>query len=144
IDARGIELSARAELGAFTLSGGWSLVDAEVEAGGAALGLDGLRPAQTPRHSLSTTLAWDGGGARRASLTARYIGSQFEDDTNAVRIPDALTFDAAAAWPLAKGIALEARAENLTDARVVAGIGGAGVVERGTPRTLWLGLRFGR
>lgn len=144
IEARGIELSARLDLGAVSLSGGWSLVDAEVEADGAAVGLDGLRPAQTPRHSLSSTLAWDGGGMRRASVTARYVGSQYEDDTNDVRIPDALTFDAAAAWPVAEGIALEARAENLTDARVVAGITGAGVVERATPRTLWIGLRLER
>jgi hypothetical protein len=38
---------------------------------------------------------------------------------------------------------LEARAENLLDARVVAGISASGVVERATPRTLWIGLRFG-
>lgn len=144
IVARGVELSARLRLGAVSLSGGWSLVDAEVRADGAAATLDGLRPAQTPRHSLSSTLAWDGGGARRVSVTARYVGSQYEDDTNDVRIPDAFTLDAAAAWPLARGVSLEARAENVTDARVVAGIGGAGVVERATPRTLWIGLRFGR
>ena len=39
-------------------------------------------------------------------------------------------------------LALEARGENLTDEEVVAGISGAGIVERGTPRTLWLGLRW--
>ena len=80
---------------------------------------------------------------RRASLTARYIGSQYEDDLNTTLIPDAFTVDAALAWPLAKGIAVEARGENLTGARVVAAISGAGIVERATPRTLWIGLRFG-
>ena len=38
--------------------------------------------------------------------------------------------------------AIEARAENLADARVEAGISGADIVERATPRTLWLGLRY--
>jgi outer membrane receptor protein involved in Fe transport len=53
-----------------------------------------------------------------------------------------LTFDAAAALPLTRSLAVEARAENLADARVEAGISGPGVVERATPRTLWLGLRY--
>ena len=39
-------------------------------------------------------------------------------------------------------LAIEGRAENLTDARVEAGISGADIVERATPRTLWLGLRY--
>ena len=143
VEAKGLELDARLLLGAFSLSGGWSWVDAEVEASGAALPLDGLRPAQTPRHSLSSTLAWDGDGMHRASVTARYIGGQYEDDLNTTLIPDAFTVDAALAWPVAKGVALEARGENLTGARVVAGISGAGIVERATPRTLWIGLRFG-
>ncbi len=60
IAAKGIELDARYAFGDWTASGGWSWVDARVEASGAALALDGLRPAQTPRHSLSATLAWDG------------------------------------------------------------------------------------
>jgi hypothetical protein len=72
----------------------------------------------------------------------RYVGSQFEDDLNAQPIPNALTLDAVGVLPLGRGMALEARGENLTDARVVAGISGAGIVERATPRTLWLGLRW--
>ena len=38
--------------------------------------------------------------------------------------------------------ALVVRGENLTDEEVVAGISGAGIIERATPRTLWLGLRW--
>ena len=67
---------------------------------------------------------------------ARYVSGQYEDDLNRQRLPDALTFDAVAVVPLGRGLALEARGENLTDARVVAGISGAGIVERATPRTL--------
>ena len=57
-------------------------------------------------------------------------------------LPDALTVDAAATFPLSSRLAIEARAENIADARVVAGISGDGLVERATPRTLWIGLRF--
>ncbi len=142
IDARGLELEAALDLEPWSIAGGYSYVDARVEANGAALPLDGLRPAQTPRHSLAGNLAWRGRGAARVALTARYVGSQYEDDLNEQLIPDALTFDAAASWPLTRSLSLEARGENLTDKLVVAGISGDGLVERATPRTLWIGLRL--
>jgi hypothetical protein len=40
-------------------------------------------------------------------------------------------------------LALEARAENVLDEQVVAGISGGGLIERATPQTFWIGLRFG-
>jgi outer membrane cobalamin receptor len=76
-------------------------------------------------------------------VAARYVGEQFEDDLNTQALPDAVTIDAAAAWPLTRKLTIEARAENLLDARVVAGIGASGVTERATPQTLWIGLRLG-
>lgn len=115
-----------------------------MKASGPALPLDGLRPAQTPRHSASLTLSWRPEARTAASLTARYVGPQYEDDLNRQILPGALTFDAAAQLPLTRGISLEARAENLLDERVVAAIGGEGLIERATPRTLWVGLRFSR
>lgn len=142
IQARGIELEGLYALGPWTLSGGWSWVDAEVEASGPALAPDGLRPAQTPRHNLSSTLAWKKGGAS-ASLTARYGSAQFEDDLNRQSLPGAFTLDASGLIPLGRGLAVEARAENLTDARILAGVSGEGIAERATPRTLWIGLRLG-
>lgn len=142
IDVLGIEIDGAIDLGSWSLSAGYSFVDAEVRADGPARPLDGLRPAQTPRHSLASTLAWRGTNDARASLTARYVGAQYEDDLNSQQLPDALTFDAAATLPLTQALALEAGAENLTDARVVAGISGDGLIERATPRTLWIGLRF--
>ena len=140
--SRGIELDARAELGAFTLSAGYSFADARVEASGAALPLNGLRPAQTPRHSLSTSLAWRSGNGASASLAMRYTGDQYEDDLNRQSLADALTVDAVAALPLSRRLSVEARAENIFDERVVAGISGTGIVEQATPRTLWIGLRL--
>lgn len=142
IQARGLELEVRYARGPWTASGGWSRVDPDVEASGPALALDGLRPAQTPRHSLTSTLGWREGGAR-ASVTARYTGAQYEDDLNRQRLPGAFTLDAVGLLPIARRLAIEARAENLTNARVLAGISGDGIQERATPRTFWIGLRFG-
>ncbi|MBX3561390.1 MAG: TonB-dependent receptor [Sphingomonas sp.] len=142
IVSRGVELDASLVLGRWQLAAGYSFADATVRASGTAAALDGLRPAQAPRHSASASLAWAGPRGERASLALRYAGSQYEDDLNRQLIPGALTFDAFALLPLTQRLAFETRAENLTDARVVAGISGTGIVERASPRTLWLGLRW--
>jgi outer membrane receptor protein involved in Fe transport len=109
---------------------------------GGAAPLDGLRPAQTPRHTVSAGAAWANGKGARASLAARYVASQFEDDLNSQRLAGAFTLDATATYPLTKRLAVELRAENLADARVETAISGNGIVERATPRTLWIGLRL--
>jgi vitamin B12 transporter len=141
IETKGAEIDAGIVRGPWTLSAGYAFVDAKVQANGPAISLNGLRPAQTPRHNISSTLSWRN-GATRAAITARYVGSQFEDDLNRQLIGDAFTIDAAASVPVAKGLALEARAENIGNARVITGISGEAIRERATPRTLWIGLRW--
>jgi vitamin B12 transporter len=141
IVVKGVEAEARLDRPHWSLSAGYSFVDAEVEADGPAAPLDGLRPAQTPRQTFSSTLAWNPPAGPHASLTARYVSGQYEDDLNSQLLPGAFTMDLAAAFPLAKGLAIEARAENLLGERVEAGISGDGVIERATPRTLWIGIR---
>jgi len=142
VHSRGIEIDVAVDLGRLRLAAGYSFADAEVGASGAAAALDGRRPAQTPRHSLTASLAWQGPRGAYASLGLRYVSGQYEDDLNRQPIPHALTVDALADLPLTRQLAIEARAENLTDEEVVAGISGAGIVERATPRAFWLGLRW--
>jgi outer membrane receptor protein involved in Fe transport len=142
ITSRGVEMDGSVDIGRFRLAAGYSFADAEVEAGGAALPLDGRRPAQTPRHSFTASVSWQGPDGAYASASARYVSNQYEDDLNRQLLPGALTLDAVAAVPLTRRLALEARAENVTDEEVVAGISGAGIVERATPRTLWVGLAW--
>jgi outer membrane receptor protein involved in Fe transport len=142
IRSRGVELDGTATLGAWRLAASYALTDARVRASGPAAPLDGLRPAQTPRHTASGTLGWSG-RPFQASATLRYVASQFEDDQNSRRLDDALTLDARVAVPLRNGLTVEARAENLTSTRIEAAISADGVIERATPRTLWLGVRFG-
>jgi outer membrane receptor protein involved in Fe transport len=143
ITATGIEVDGRLEVGRWFLAGGLSHVTAHVHASGAAAPLDGRRPAQTPRDMLSATLGWSRPNGAWASLTGRYVGGQYEDDLETQKLAGAVTFDAAAVLPVAHGISIEARAENLLDKKVMAGISGDGIVERATPRTVWIGLRFG-
>jgi vitamin B12 transporter len=139
--AKGVELDGRVDRGPLSLALSYAYVDARVEASGLAAPLDGLRPAQTARHQGSATLGW-WRDALGAALTLRYIGPQFEDDQNSRVLDDAVTFDAVVRVPVASGFSVEGRAENLTDALVPATISGDGVIERASPRTLWLGLRY--
>jgi outer membrane receptor protein involved in Fe transport len=144
VESGGIEVDAEVRRGTWRVTAGYSFAVAQVRATSPAAPLDGLRPAQTPRHSASLTLGWNPSEQASTSVSLRYVGDQYEDDFNRQLIPGAVTFDAAARWAIAHGVALEARAENLTDERVVAAINGDGLVERATPRTLWIGLSLRR
>ena len=141
ITSTGVEVDASAQVGPVFASASWSHVDPRVEASGDAAALDGLRPAQTPRDLVSATLGWRK-GAVTASATLRHVASQFDDDANTRVLAPATTLDAFASLPITRAFSLEARGENLFDERVEAAITGADVVERATPRTLWIGLRL--
>jgi outer membrane receptor protein involved in Fe transport len=141
IRVRGLEASAQWSRGPWSARAGMSLADARVEAEGSAAPLDGLRPAQTPKVAATLGAGWDRDG-KALQLVLRHVGAQYEDDLNTRRLDPATTLDAFASWPLGRRIQFVARAENLTDTLVMAGIGGDGSVERASPRTLWLGLRI--
>src|SRR3546814_11562455 len=111
IRARGLEIDASFSHGPWSFAASYAYADSRVRASGAALALDGLRPAQTPRHQGSATIGWRGEGGLTASVTGRYVSSQFEDDVNVRRLDDALTFDAALAVPLAAGVSVGAERE---------------------------------
>ena len=140
IRSRGLEIDASWSSGPWRAGLSYALTAARLEADGAALALDGKRPAQVARHGASASLGWDR-GALGLDATARFTGRQFEDDNNSRALPAALTFDTAARFAVTRHVALEARAENLFDKQVVATLGADGTRERALPRTLWIGVR---
>ncbi len=139
IDSKGLELDASYAVRDFTLRAGYAYVDAKVEALGTAAALDRLRPAQVPRHFASIGASYDD-EVLSANVNARYVGGQFEDDTNRRRLASAFTLDAGVGYRLDERFRLELRGENLFDARVEAAISSDGVIERATPRTIWAGI----
>ena len=141
IVAKGIEATFAWRRGAIALSGSYALSDSKVRAPGMAF--DGLAPAQSPRHAASATIAWSPKSGALLSLTARYVGDQYEDDLQTDLLPAATTVDAVARMPVARGVSVIARAENLFDQEVVTR-NQAGSIDLGTPRTLWIGVRIGR
>ncbi len=141
IVAKGVELTAHAVRGGFSVDASYAFSDSKVRASGTSVQLDGFIPAQSPRHSGSATLAWTGKKGLGASLTARYVGRQFEDDVQTDILPSATTVDAVITLPLGKRLQAVARAENLLDETVVTRNAG-GSIDLGTPRTVWIGLRL--
>ena len=141
VHARGVELGAAARRGPVSLDASLAWTDAQLEASGASAGLNGKRPAQTPRIAANATLSWQPRPRWRLALTLKHTGAQFEDDLQTDLLPAATTLDAFAALPLGRHFQLVLRAENLTDTEIVTRKQ-AGSIDLGTPRTLWAGLRI--
>nr|WP_232332812.1 TonB-dependent receptor [Novosphingobium aquimarinum] len=141
IVARGLEADGRIERGPFSFLGSIAWTDAKTRGEGASADLDGNRPSQTPKLSASATLAWSPDPAIRLSATVRHVGRQFEDDRETDALPAATTLDLFGQLPLVSHLQLVVRGENLLDERIVTRNAG-GSIDLGTPRTLWLGLRW--
>jgi len=141
IVAKGIEATAELRHGAVSLDGSYAFSDSHVRASGLQSGLNGFIPAQSPRHTMSATLAWAPKAGPSLSTTVRYVGKQYEDDLQTNVLPDAWTVDAVARMPIGRHFAIVARAENLFDATIITR-NQAGSMDLGTPRTLWIGVRF--
>lgn len=145
IKSKGIEVDAEFDLGqltdGLTIRAAYSYVDAKVDGAGDAASIDGLRPAQVPRHNVSGSIRWESESGTGASLSARYIGQQFEDDVNILSLADAFTIDGRMALAVNDRLLVETRVENLLDSRVEAAVSSNGIIERAFPRTFWVGLR---
>ena len=144
IVARGIEAEAHLALKDWRLDASYAYTHARVEASGIAAALDGLRPAQTPTHQASATLGWAPAAGFRAAVTGRYVSGQTEDDLGVRLLGDAATLDAVFEVPLARGVFATLRGENLTNTLIASGVSTTGIVDRGTPRTLTIGVRVSR
>jgi vitamin B12 transporter len=141
VKVRGVELAGQWTSGPWALRAGASLTHARMATSGAAAILNGLRPAQTPKFAGTLAASWQEGG-KGAEIVLRRVGPQFEDDLNSEVLKGATTLDASASWPLGRHLQLVARAENLTNALVMAAINADRSIERATPRTVWIGLRL--
>jgi outer membrane receptor protein involved in Fe transport len=142
IAARGVEASGKVDFGVFGLSVSLAWTDAQARGSGSAAALNGKRPAQTPKWSASATVTWHPVAHATIAATLRHVAAQFEDDLETDVLPAATTLDLFAEWPISGRVAIVARAENVSDAKVVTRNQG-GSIDLGTPRTVWAGLRVG-
>ena len=142
IDAQGIEASGIFAFGTVNLETSLAYTDATIDGEGPSTALDGNRPPQTPEFAASATVAWEPSDGWRFSGTLRHTAAQFEDDQETDRLPPATTIDLFATAPLAEGVSLVFRAENLFDEEIVTR-NSAGSIDLGVPRTIWGGIRIG-
>jgi iron complex outermembrane receptor protein len=138
IVAKGVEASARAAFGAFSLTASYAWDHSIVHARGR--GFDGMIPAQSPRHSASATLAWRPTRGPSLSATIRHVGKQYEDDLETDVLPAATIVDGVVSVPVSRHLAIVGRAENLFDETVVTR-NQSGSIDLGSPCTLWIGFR---
>lgn len=140
---QGVELSARwAPAAALTITADYLYNDATVRAASAAPSLAGRRLAQVPRHVAAFGATWQ--PARPLTLTprVRFLGQQFEDDENQLRLAAALVVDLGLSYRLNASSELFLNAENLTDERIETGRSADGLINTGSPRLILGGLRL--
>ena len=141
IIARGVEAEAHATITQWRFDASYIYTHARDLASGPAAALNGLPPAQTPTHQASATLGWTPYADALLAVTGRYSSGQSENDLATRRLTSAATLGAIAELPIARGVKLILRAENITNAQIETGISSTGLITLGTPRTLWAGVR---
>ena len=139
---RGVELSARWRAAeAFTLSADFLSNDATIRRAALAPALVGKRLAQVPRHSASLGATWHAPARIAVAPRVRWLGRQFEDDENQLTLGEVVIVDLGLSRPLTDRLELFMNIENLGNARIETGRTADGLVNVGTPRFIFGGLR---
>jgi len=139
---QGLELSATWQANEpFSFTAAALLNDATVRRASVNPSLVGNQVAQVPRHSATLGATWHAPGGITVTPRIRWLGRQFEDDENTLRLGEAVVADLGASRALTKHLELFLTVENLGNARVETGRSADGVVNTGTPRLALGGLR---
>ncbi|HKP79973.1 MAG TPA: TonB-dependent receptor, partial [Phenylobacterium sp.] len=145
IEAWGLEGEASGEVGAvLSWRAGMAYADAEVHGGAAVPQLTGLRPAQTPKWTLTGGLDIRPMAALRLSADVRYESARWEDDLNSRRLSAGAQVDARASWAFAEHAEVYLAAENLFDEDLEVGETADGVESYAAPRTIRVGFTYRR
>lgn len=142
IQAFGLEAEGRWRRDGLELAAALAWTRAEVDGGGAAPQLTGLRPAQAPELTATLGAVWTASDRLTLSGQVRWEGDRFEDDLNSRVLGQAATLDLRAEWRLTPRATLWVAGDNLSDAEVEVSRTADGVAGLGPPRTLRLGLRW--
>ncbi len=139
---QGLELSARwTPTATLTLTADYLYNDAKVRAASVAPALVGKRLAQVPRHSATFGGMWQPTKPLTLTPRVRFLGQQFEDDENLLRLGAALVVDFGASYRLNEHLEFTLSAENLTDERIETGRSADGLINTGSPRLVLGGVR---
>ncbi|HEX3070023.1 MAG TPA: TonB-dependent receptor [Thermoanaerobaculia bacterium] len=136
--SRGAELEAEQWLSPrWRLSAGYLFSDARVTSGDIA----GKRLPQVPRNSATAQLAFNGARGT-AGIQARWSSMQFDDDVNQFPLHSYAVAGLFASHPIAPHLDATFAIENATNRRVE--VSATPVITLGTPRTVRVGVRYGK
>jgi outer membrane receptor protein involved in Fe transport len=139
---RGAEFTATwRQKSRLTWSASYLFDDATVQRASLAPALAGKRLAEVPRHTASFTATWSAPWQLTFTPRVRWIGRQYDDDENSLRLGEAVVCDLGIARPLTKNIEVFLNTENIGDTRVETARSADGVVNIGTPRFVFGGIR---
>ena len=142
IRVRGLELSACWQPSpSLMFTTDYLYNDATVRAAATAPNLAGQRLAQVPRHTATLGVSWQPVKPFTVTPRVRFLGRQFEDDENLLRLGAVLIVDLGASYRVTERCELYLNAENLTDERIETGRSTDGIVNTGTPRLVLGGVR---
>lgn len=145
--SRGIEFDAAARLSeTLRVSCGYQYVAATVVRFPTNRALEGLWIPQVPRHQLTLQARYSHASWLTASIQGRFVGAQFDDDQNQLRLDRYFTLDAMVARSFGHGLEVFAAAENLLNQRYTVGLtpipGLTPVPTLGPPLLARFGLRL--
>jgi iron complex outermembrane recepter protein len=138
---RGIETEAGWRFARNWLTmGAYTFVDSRVADAPGQPQLVGNQLPQDPRHRASLSMSFDDPRLVTVNLQLRYLGAQYEDDLNTLKMGEALLVDLFATWHLTRFVDLFAAVENLFDKVYL--VGRSGVDTVGQPRFIHGGIRI--
>jgi outer membrane receptor protein involved in Fe transport len=142
IRVQGLELSARWQpLTSLTFKADYLYNDATVREAAVAPSLVGLRVAQVPRQTAALGAAWKLTEKFSLNPRLRWLGRQFEDDENLLILGSVVVVDFNASYQITPQAGLFLTVENLGAARIETGRSPDGIVNTGTPRLAFGGIR---
>jgi len=143
VRVQGLALSARWTVATtLDLTAQYLLDDSRVRRAAVEPALVGLRLAEVPVNSATTGLSWRPAKGWTITPRVRWVGAQFDDDLNTLRLAPATLLDVSASVELARGWELFLTGENLANRRVETGRSVDGIVNVGTPRLVLAGIRW--
>jgi outer membrane receptor protein involved in Fe transport len=145
--SRGVEINADFQPAqSLTISAGYEYTGANVVAYTPDPALAGLNPSlaglaipQVPRNQATFQVRYSK-PLLLAGIQGRFVGAQFEDDQNTLRLRRFFTMDAMVSHPLRPGISVFAAAENIFDQRY--DVGRTPTLTVGPPILARVGMRF--
>jgi outer membrane receptor protein involved in Fe transport len=114
----------------------------EILAAAVAPGLVGNQLVQVPKNSASLGASWSAPGAFVLTPRVRWIGAQFNDDANQLRLTAAVVADLSVTRKLGAHAQLFLAVENLGNTQIETGLSTTGLISTGEPRTTFGGIRL--